>query len=296
MPKSFMTASLLGGTRQRRRRFCAPSVGRDKEGDTYVASRLTIETGAGFPIGPNVVRLDASSQEIHPRRSPCPPRRPRRNSLVSLHESLRQAGLPARRGSARPQGVDRASARRTCSSLRASCQSSVIQGVTAGQFCGLELRPSPRFSTTTSAELSAFCRTKCQVGSGAVWDDASAFLATMPPFGEGLHGCQRGFGPCCRRRVFRPAGFHRRTGTSSITPATKLRTNPDSRFGPATADRGSRRIRDQPRNPPKSTEKRIRINSPFSTPPFCVRRCFPWLPVCDDLSCRSNTASIPMPS
>ena len=86
------------------------------------------------------------------------------------------------------------------------------------------------------------------------------------PFGEGLHGCQRGFGPCCRRRVFRPAGFHRRTGTSSITPATKLRTNPDSRFGPATADRGSRRIRDQPRNPPKSTEKRIRINSPFPCP------------------------------
>ncbi len=37
-------------------------------------------------------------------------------------------------------------------------------------------------------------------------------------------------------------------------------------FGPATADRGSRRIRDQPRNPPKSTEKRIRINSPFLCP------------------------------
>src|SRR5208337_1784399 len=33
-----------------------------------------------------------------------------------------------------------------------------------------------------------------------------------------------------------------------------------------------------------------------STPPFCVRRCFSWLPVCDDLSCRSNTASIPTPS
>ena len=32
------------------------------------------------------------------------------------------------------------------------------------------------------------------------------------------------------------------------------------------ADRGSRRIRDQPRNPPKSTEKRIRINSPFLCP------------------------------
>ena len=39
-----------------------------------------------------------------------------------------------------------------------------------------------------------------------------------------------------------------------------------SRFGPATADRGSRGIRDQPRNPPKSTEKRIRINFPFPCP------------------------------
>src|SRR5271157_1486593 len=52
-------------------------------------------------------------------------------------------------------------------------------------------------------------------------------------------------------------------GASHITPATKIRTNPYSRFGPATADRGSRGIRDQPRNPPKSTEKRIRINFPF---------------------------------
>src|SRR5271157_4628837 len=48
-----------------------------------------------------------------------------------------------------------------------------------------------------------------------------------------------------------------------ITPATKIRTNPYSRFGPATADRGSRGIRDQPRNPPKCTEKRIRIDFPF---------------------------------
>ena len=38
--------------------------------------------------------------------------------------------------------------------------------------------------------------------------------------------------------------------------------------------RGSRRIRDQPRNPPKSTEKRIRINSPFSTPPFLCPSVF----------------------
>src|SRR5208337_249504 len=49
----------------------------------------------------------------------------------------------------------------------------------------------------------------------------------------------------------------------AITPATKIRTHPYSRFGPATADRGSRGIRDQPRNPPKYTEKRIRINFPF---------------------------------
>ena len=27
--------------------------------------------------------------------------------------------------------------------------------------------------------------------------------------GGGRHGCQRGFGPRCRRRVLRPAGFHR---------------------------------------------------------------------------------------
>ena len=52
----------------------------------------------------------------------------------------------------------------------------------------------------------------------------------------------------------------------TITPATKIRTNPYSRFGPATADRGSRGIRDQPRNSPKYTEKRIRINFPFPCP------------------------------
>src|SRR5271157_1854733 len=55
-------------------------------------------------------------------------------------------------------------------------------------------------------------------------------------------------------------------GASHITPATKIRTNPYSRFGPATADRGSRGIRDQPRNPPKYTETRIRINFPFPCP------------------------------
>ena len=52
----------------------------------------------------------------------------------------------------------------------------------------------------------------------------------------------------------------------NITPATKIRTNPYSRFGPARADRGSRGIRDQARNPPKYTEKRIRINFPFPCP------------------------------
>src|SRR5208337_2808944 len=51
-----------------------------------------------------------------------------------------------------------------------------------------------------------------------------------------------------------------------IIPATKIRTNPYSRFAPATADRGSRGIRDQLRNPPKYTEKRIRINFPFPCP------------------------------
>ena len=50
---------------------------------------------------------------------------------------------------------------------------------------------------------------------------------------------------------------------ADITPATKIGTNPYSRFGPATADGGSRGIRDQPRNPRKYTEKRIRINFPF---------------------------------
>jgi len=57
-----------------------------------------------------------------------------------------------------------------------------------------------------------------------------------------------------------------RQGIDNITPATKIRTNPYSRFGPATADRGSRGIRDQPRNSPKHTEKRIRINFRFPCP------------------------------
>ena len=52
-----------------------------------------------------------------------------------------------------------------------------------------------------------------------------------------------------------------------ITPATKIRTNPYSRFGPATADRGSRGIRDQPWNPPKCTEKRTESTFPFRVLP-----------------------------
>ena len=56
------------------------------------------------------------------------------------------------------------------------------------------------------------------------------------------------------------------TDPGHIAPATKIRTNPYSRSGPETADRGSRGIRDQPRNPPKYTEKRIRINFPFPCP------------------------------
>src|SRR5271165_6512260 len=45
--------------------------------------------------------------------------------------------------------------------------------------------------------------------------------------------------------------------TALNTPATKIRTNPYSGFGPATSNRGSRGIRDQPRNLPTYTEKRI---------------------------------------
>ena len=44
----FRTASLLGGTKQRRRRFCW---GETKEGDAVGGARLTIEIGAEFPIG-----------------------------------------------------------------------------------------------------------------------------------------------------------------------------------------------------------------------------------------------------
>ncbi len=97
----------------------------------------------------------------HPRRSTsddraCPARRPRRNSLVSLHDSLRQAGLPARRGRARRQGVDRASARRTCSSLRASCQSSAIQGSRLDSFVASRFALSHDFPPAQAPNFRRF--------------------------------------------------------------------------------------------------------------------------------------------
>ena len=52
-------------------------------------------------------------------------------------------------------------------------------------------------------------------------------------------------------------------GTQTITAATKIGTNPDNRFRQATSNRGSRGIRDQPRNSPTHTEKRIRISPAF---------------------------------
>ena len=54
-----------------------------------------------------------------------------------------------------------------------------------------------------------------------------------------------------------------------ITAATKIRTNSDNRFRPATSNRGSRGIRDQPRNSPTHTEKRIRICPAFPCPSVC---------------------------
>ena len=45
-------------------------------------------------------------------------------------------------------------------------------------------------------------------------------------------------------------------GTQTITAATKIGTNPDNRFRQATSNRGSRGIRDQPRNSPTHTQKR----------------------------------------
>src|SRR5271157_4908975 len=59
-------------------------------------------------------------------------------------------------------------------------------------------------------------------------------------------------------------------GTQTITAATKIRTNPDNRFRPATSNRGSRGIRDQPRNSPTHTEKRIRISPAFPWPSFLL--------------------------
>ena len=65
----------------------------------------------------------------------------------------------------------------------------------------------------------------------------------------------------------RPPRFCTRRGRhDAIARYPCYSLNSYSRFGPATADRGSRGIRDQPRNPPKYTEKRIRINFPFPCP------------------------------
>ena len=73
--------------------------------------------------------------------------------------------------------------------------------------------------------------------------------------------------PTPRQRQHRALVRYRQYLQGRITSVrSKIRTNPYSRFGPATADRGSRGIRDQPRNPPKYTEKRIRINFPFPCP------------------------------
>ena len=81
--------------------------------------------------------------------------------------------------------------------------------------------------------------------------------------------------PTPRQRQHRALVRHRQYLQGRITSVrSKIRTHPYSRFGPATADRGSRGIRDQPRNPPKCTEKRIRINFPFLCPSvFSVITC-----------------------
>ncbi len=73
-----------------------------------------------------------------------------------------------------------------------------------------------------------------------------------------------------------------------ITPATKIRTNPYSRFGPATADRGSRGSEIN-----HGIHRNTRKRESESTSPFRVLRCVPWLPVCDDSSCRGNTMADP---
>jgi hypothetical protein len=125
----------------------------------------------------------------HPRRSTpddraCPARRPRRNSLVSLHDSLRQAGPPARRGRARRQGVDRASARRTCSSLRASCQSSAIQGSRLDSFVASRFALSHDFPPAQAPNFRRFAAhsVKWAVGQfGTIPLRFGAFLSPLAP-------------------------------------------------------------------------------------------------------------------
>jgi len=76
--------------------------------------------------------------------------------------------------------------------------------------------------------------------------------------------------------------LHRQPSSAQILTADSVQQPPIAAPGGSEINHGIHR------NPRKKESE--------STPPFCVRRCFPWLPVCDDLSCRSNTASIPMPS
>ena len=124
-----------------------------KEGDTVHGARLMIETG---PDSRSVPECRCSTgciirRRFTPDHRACPPRRPRRHSLVSLHDSLRQAGLPARRGMLdRKEWYFGALARSTCSSLRQSRPSSAIEGVTGWtvitpeeSFASLATHPNP---------------------------------------------------------------------------------------------------------------------------------------------------------
>ncbi len=63
----------------------------------------------------------------------------------------------------------------------------------------------------------------------------------------------------------RPLRFDRIIDATYLILIESYSSNPCTRVD-KTADRGSRGIRDQPRNPPKYTEKRIRINFPFPCP------------------------------
>ncbi len=66
----FRTASLLGGTKQRRRRFWW---GETKEGDAVGGARLTIEIGAEFPIGTTWLAGGRTGRAIRARSRTTPP-------------------------------------------------------------------------------------------------------------------------------------------------------------------------------------------------------------------------------